>query len=71
MMRQNRDSVVQGGTKSLREMYTIWSFLGVLIMKKRIISQIYSLRETSFTYLFMDQLQKTRHASLKYSVNRK
>lgn len=34
MMRQNRDSVVKGGTKGLKEMCTIWGFLGVLIMKK-------------------------------------
>lgn len=31
----------------------------------------YSLRETPLTYLFMDQLQKTCHANLKYSENRK
>lgn len=70
MMRQNGDPVVQGGTKSLREKCGIWGFLGVLIMKK-IINQIYSLRETTFIYLFMDQLQKTHHASFEYPEKRK
>lgn len=69
-MRQNGDPVVQADTKSLREKCGIWGFLEVLIMKK-IINQVYSLRETTFTYLFMDQLQKTHPDNFEYPEKRK
>lgn len=46
MIRQNRNSVVQGGTKSLRKMCVIWGFSGVLIIKIDYKSNLFPKRNT-------------------------